>query len=129
MFPSTGPVLGKKEVRIMSNEPTAARESFGALAPPTLAEITDKVLFGNVWERPGLSPRDRSLVTITSLISLYRINELPFHLKRALENGVTRDEIIETITHLAFYAGWPPAMTALQIAKSALDAPGATDPK
>ena len=128
MFPSTGPVLGKKEVRIMSNEPTAARESFGALAP-TLAEITDKVLFGNVWERPGLSPRDRSLVTITSLISLYRINELPFHLKRSLENGVTRDEIIETITHLAFYAGWPPAMTALQIAKSALDAPGATDPK
>jgi 4-carboxymuconolactone decarboxylase len=104
----------------MSNEPTAARKSFGAIAP-TLAEITDKVLFADIWERPDLSPRDRSLVTITSLISLYRTNELPFHLKRALENGVTRDEIIETITHLAFYAGWPPAMTALQIAKQVFE--------
>jgi 4-carboxymuconolactone decarboxylase len=85
----------------MSKKPNAARESFGDIAP-TLAQITDKVLFGDVWERPGLSPRDRSLVTITSLISLYRANELPFHLKRALENGITRDEIIETIRHLAF---------------------------
>ena len=100
----------------MSNEPTAARGSFGDIAP-TLAEITDKILFGEVWERPGLSPRDRSLVTITCLISLYRTNELPFHLKRALDNGITRDEIIETITHLAFYAGWPPAMTVLNIAR------------
>jgi 4-carboxymuconolactone decarboxylase len=82
------------------------------------------VLFGDVWENPVLSPRDRSLVTITSLISLYRINEMPFHLKRALENGVTRDEIIETITHLAFYAGWPPAMTALQIARKVFEEAG-----
>lgn len=59
-----------------------------------------------------------------SLISLYRTNELPFHLKRALENGVTRDEIIETITHLAFYSGWPPAMTALQIARRAFEEAG-----
>jgi 4-carboxymuconolactone decarboxylase len=83
---------------------------------PALAEYTDNVLFGDVWERPGLSPRDRSLVTITSLISLYRINELPFHLKKALENGVTREEIGEIITHLAFYAGWPTASTAIGIA-------------
>jgi 4-carboxymuconolactone decarboxylase len=75
------------------------------------------VLFGEVWERPGLSPRDRSLITVTSLVSLYRTNELPFHLKRALDNGVTRDELIELITHLAFYSGWPTAMTALQIAR------------
>jgi 4-carboxymuconolactone decarboxylase len=99
----------------MTDEATDARKSFGDIAPH-LAELTDKVLFGNVWENPALSPRDRSPVTITSLISLYRINEIPFHLKRALENGVTRDEIIGTITHLAFYAGWPAAMTALQIA-------------
>jgi 4-carboxymuconolactone decarboxylase len=104
----------------MAAEPTNARKSFGDFAPH-LAEITDKVLFGDVWENPKLSPRDRSLVTITSLISLYRINELPFHLKRALENAVTRDEIVETITHLAFYAGWPPAMTALQIARKAFE--------
>jgi 4-carboxymuconolactone decarboxylase len=100
----------------MTTEPTAARESFGDIAP-ALAEVTDKVLFGDIWERPGLSPRDRSLVTITSLIALYRTNELPFHLKRAMANGITREEIVETITHLAFYAGWPPAMTALGIAR------------
>ena len=85
----------------MADEPTNARKSFGDLAPH-LAEITDKVLFGDVWENPALPPRDRSLVTITSLISLYRTNELPFHMKRALENGITKDEIIATITHLAF---------------------------
>ena len=73
---------------------------------------------------PALSPRDRSLVTITSLISLYRTNELSFHLKKALENGVTRDEIIGTITHLAFYAGWPPAMTALQIVRKIFEETG-----
>ncbi|HEX7782422.1 MAG TPA: carboxymuconolactone decarboxylase family protein [Sphingobium sp.] len=101
-------------------KPTAARQSFGDIAP-ALAAYSDEVLFGDVWERPGLSPRDRSLVTITSLISLYRTNELPFHLKKALDNGLTRDEIIETITHLAFYAGWPPAMSALQAARQAFE--------
>nr|WP_183422291.1 carboxymuconolactone decarboxylase family protein [Luteibacter sp. Sphag1AF] len=100
----------------MTQEPTAARESFGEVAPK-LAEISDKVLFGDVWAGDGLSPRDRSLVTITSLISLYRTNEMPFHIGRALDNGVTRDEVIEIITHLAFYSGWPTAMTALNIAK------------
>jgi 4-carboxymuconolactone decarboxylase len=104
----------------MPDEPTNARKSFGDVAPH-LAEITDKVLFGDVWENTALSPRDRSLVTITSLISLYRVNEMPFHLKRALENGITKEEIIGTITHLAFYAGWPPAMTALQIARRVFD--------
>jgi len=106
---------------LMSEEPTNARKSFGDIAPH-LAEITDQVLFGDVWANTTLSPRDRSLVTITSLISLYRINELPFHLKKALENGITKDEIIETITQLAFYAGWPPTMTALQIVRKELDA-------
>jgi len=100
----------------MSEEPTNARKSFGDIAPK-LAEITDKVLFGDVWTDEALSPRDRSLITITSLISLYRTNELPFHLKRAMENGVTKEEIIATLTHLAFYAGWPSAMTGLQIAR------------
>lgn len=88
---------------------------------PALAEITTDVLFGDVWNRPGLSPRDRSLITITCLISLYRSNELPFHLKRALDNGVTREEIAETLTHLAFYAGWPPASTAIAIARKVFE--------
>jgi 4-carboxymuconolactone decarboxylase len=85
---------------------------------PALAEITDNVLFGDVWERPGLSPRDRSLITVATLIALYRTNELPFHLKRAIDNGVTREELAEVITHLAFYAGWPPASTAVSIARA-----------
>lgn len=88
---------------------------------PALATITENVLFGDVWKRPGLNPRDRSLITIASLIALYRENELPFHLKRALENGVTRGEIAETITHLAFYAGWPPASTAIGIARKVFE--------
>jgi len=104
----------------MNDEPTAARESFGDIAP-ALAEYTDKVLFGDVWRRPNLGARDRSLITVASLVALYRVNELPFHIKRALENGVTRDEIVELITQLAFYAGWPPAMTALQIARRVFD--------
>ncbi len=107
----------------MKEEPTNARKSFGDIAPH-LAEITDKTLFGDVWENAALSPRDRSLVTIACLISLYRTNEMPFHLKKALENGVTREEIVGAITHLAFYAGWPPAMTALQIARKVFEEAG-----
>jgi 4-carboxymuconolactone decarboxylase len=84
---------------------------------PALDEITQQVLFGQVWERPGLSKRDRSLVTVATLIAGYRTNELPFHMKRALENGVTKEELVEVITHLAFYAGWPPASTAVGIAR------------
>jgi 4-carboxymuconolactone decarboxylase len=100
----------------MADTPSTAHKAFGDIAP-ALADITDNVLFGDVWQRPGLSPRDRSLITVSSLISLYRVNELPFHLKKALENGVTRDELIEVITHLAFYSGWPTASTALSIAR------------
>jgi len=106
----------------MAKEPTAARESFGDIAP-ALAEYTDKVLFGDVWERPGLSPRDRSLITVATLVALYRTNELPFHLKKALDNGVSRDELIEVITHLAFYSGWPTANSALSIARRIFEEP------
>ena len=91
---------------------------------PALAEITNDVLFGDVWKRSDLSPRDRSLVTVASLISLYRVNELPFHLKRALENGVTREELSEVITHLAFYAGWPPASSAIGVARKVFEEAG-----
>jgi 4-carboxymuconolactone decarboxylase len=104
----------------MTEQPTRTKSPFGDIAP-ALADITDNVLFGDIWERPGLSPRDRSLITVASLISLYRTNELPFHLKKALENGVTRDELAEAITHLAFYAGWPPASTAVAIARTVFE--------
>ncbi len=98
----------------MADEP--ARGPYADIAP-ALDEYTGKVLFGDVWKRPGLSPRDRSLVTVASLVALYRTNELPFHLGKALENGVSRDELVELITHLAFYAGWPNAMTSALVAK------------
>ncbi len=101
----------------MSKESPAPRSNPFADIAPALADYTDNVLFGDVWKRTQLSPRDRSLVTVACLVSLYRINEMPFHFKRALENGMTRDELIEAITHLAFYAGWPAASTALPIAR------------
>jgi 4-carboxymuconolactone decarboxylase len=108
----------------MANEPAAPRNPFADIAP-ALGDYTDKVLFGDVWKRPGLSPRDRSLVTVACLVALYRSNEMPFHMKRALENGLTRDELIEAITHLAFYAGWPTASTALSIARRVFAEAGA----
>jgi 4-carboxymuconolactone decarboxylase len=95
---------------------TVTRGPFADVAP-ALDELTQEVLFGQVWERPGLSKRDRSLITVATLIAQYRSNELPFHLRRALENGVTKGELVEVITHLAFYAGWPPASTAVGIAR------------
>lgn len=92
------------------------RDLIGDVAPK-LAELTDNVLFGDVWERPGLSKRDRSLITVAALVALNRTEQLPFHLVRALENGVTKEEIVESITHLAFYSGWPTAMSAILLAK------------
>ena len=86
-------------------------------AAPKLGELTEKVLFGDVWERPNLSKRDRSLIVCATLIATYRPEQLRGHLQRALDNGVTKDEISEMITHLAFYSGWPASMTAANIAK------------
>jgi 4-carboxymuconolactone decarboxylase len=104
----------------MSNDQYTKPSPMAATAP-ALAGYTENVLFGDVWKRPGLSPRDRSLITVASLVSLYRTNELHFHIKKALENGVTQEEIVEAITHLAFYAGWPTANTAVSIAQLAFD--------
>jgi 4-carboxymuconolactone decarboxylase len=108
----------------MNDKPAVFRSPFADVAP-ALAGYTDDVLFGDVWKRPSLSPRDRSLITVATLIALYRTNELPFHLKFALQNGVTRDELVEMITHLAFYAGWPAASTAVAIARKVFGDAGA----
>jgi len=99
----------------MSDEPEP-RSPFADVSP-ALGEYSDRLLFGEVWERPGLSKRDRSLITVATLIALYRTNELPFHIRRALENGVSKDELGELINHLAFYSGWPTAVTAVRIAR------------
>ena len=92
------------------------RRAIGDIAPK-LAELTDDVLFDDVWNRPGLAARDRSLITVAALIAGGDAEQLRFHLGRARENGVTQSELIEAITHLAFYAGWPKAMTAANVAK------------
>jgi 4-carboxymuconolactone decarboxylase len=85
---------------------------------PKLAALTDDIVFGDVWERPGLSKRDRSVITVAALVALYRPEQLRIHLRRALDHGVSQDEIVELITHLAFYAGWPNAFTAVNLAQS-----------
>ena len=95
---------------------TPAQRMYGDISPK-LAQLTDDVLYGDVWARPGLSPRDRSLITVSALIAMNRPDQLRSHLARARQNGVTEAELIETITHLAFYAGWPSAVTAIAIAK------------
>ena len=100
----------------MSKEPTAVEKMIGDFAPK-LVELTDGVLFGDIWERKELSKRDRSLITVAALIALNRPDQLRFHLNRAVENGLTKEELIEVITHLAFYSGWPNAMSAITIAK------------
>jgi 4-carboxymuconolactone decarboxylase len=95
---------------------TTVQKMIGDIAPK-LAEITDDVLFGDVWERPGLAKRDRSLITVAALIAMNRTEQLPFHLERGIENGLTKEELVEAITQLAFYSGWPTAMSALGVAK------------
>jgi 4-carboxymuconolactone decarboxylase len=96
-----------------------AQQLFGEIAPK-FAELTDNVLYADVWERPGLSKRDRSLVTVSALIALNRPDQLRSHLELASKNGLTREELVETITHLAFYSGWPSSVSAATIAKEVL---------
>jgi 4-carboxymuconolactone decarboxylase len=95
---------------------TGGQRAFGDFAPG-LVHYTDRILFDEVWERPELSKRDRSLITVTALLVGGNVDQLRFHLPFAVRNGVTQDELIEAITHLAFYAGWPKAMSAMTIAK------------
>lgn len=91
--------------------------SAGDLAPK-LAEITDRVLFDDVWQRPQLKPAERSLITVAALVALNRSEQLPFHLQRARDNGVSKEQLGELITHLAFYAGWPAAFSAIERLRS-----------
>ena len=98
---------------------TGAQKAIGDIAPK-LAQLTDEVLFGDVWERPQLSKRDRSLITCAALVATGKTEQMTFHFPRALANGVTREELVELITHLAFYAGWPNAMSAAARARELL---------
>ena len=104
---------------VPEKEPSGAARMFGDFAP-ALVSFTDDTLFGQIWTRPELSPRDRSLVTVAALATAGNTGQLTYHLGLARRSGVTKAELIEAITHLAFYAGWPRAMSAMAVAKQVL---------
>ena len=108
------------------SQPASARDAVRNVVPDLIG-YTEKWLFGEVWERPQLSKRDRSLIVVATLIALGREKQLVGHLERALNNGLTKTELSEVITHLAFYAGWPSASTAVGIAREVFDEAGAGD--
>lgn len=106
----------------MTNSPKqvgAGRDMFGDFAPK-LAELTDDMLFADIWNRAQLSPRDRSLITVSVLTARGNTEQLRSHLGRAIDNGVTKEELIEAITHVTLYAGWPQGMAAMGVAKEVL---------
>jgi 4-carboxymuconolactone decarboxylase len=99
---------------------TGGQNAFGPFAPG-MVHYTDKVLFDEVWEREGLSKRDRSLITVAALTALGKMDQLQFHLGYARQNGVTDDELKEALLHLAFYAGWPNGMGATTVLKNVVE--------
>ena len=104
------------EDRAQDKEPSGAERMFGDFAP-ALVHFTDDVLFGEAWTRPRLTPKERSLITVAALTTGGNTEQLIFHLGLAKQNGATEEELIEAITHLAFYAGWPKAFSAMAVAK------------
>jgi 4-carboxymuconolactone decarboxylase len=117
--PASGPPLPLDEA---AEGQRAARvgEQFGATAPG-IVEYTTQVLFRDLWLRPDLKPRDRSLVTVSALIASGQVAQIPYHLGRAMDNGLTQGEAGEVVTHLAFYAGWPNAFSALPVVKEVFE--------
>jgi len=107
------------EKRMAKAQPSAKRDRIKAFTP-ALVDYTNDVVYGDLWERKALSKRDRSLITVAALVATYRPEQLVSHLTRAIDNGVTQEEITEVITHMAFYAGWPAAMSAAQVAYTVL---------
>jgi 4-carboxymuconolactone decarboxylase len=111
-----------QQEEIMAQAPSSASRDAVRATVPKMIELTEKVLFGDVWERPELSKRDRSLIVCAVLTATYRPEQLKGHLQRALDNGVTKSELSEMITQVAFYAGWPAAMSAANIAREVFEA-------
>ncbi|MEU5725608.1 carboxymuconolactone decarboxylase family protein [Micromonospora sp. NPDC047738] len=103
-----------------TTQQSPARKMLGDFAPK-LVSLTDDVLFADVWERADLAPRDRSLITIAALVAGGNSEQLPFHLNLGKQNGLTQAEIVEAITHLAFYTGWPQAMSAISVARQTFE--------
>src|SRR5512136_2514190 len=104
---------------VKGNEQKATDEM--AAVAPEFAKLTREFLFGDIWKRPGLSQRDKSLITVTCLVALNRIEQVEFHLRKAFENGLTKEELVAAITHIAFYAGWPTAASGISHLKRVID--------
>ncbi len=107
-------------MKMMNKKEQQAIDEMAAVAPE-FAKLTRDFLFGDIWERPGLSPRDKSLITVTCLVALNRIEQVEFHLKKAFENGLAKEELVAAITHIAFYAGWPTAASGFSHLKKVID--------
>lgn len=107
----------------MAVKPNPSREAVRGVVP-RMIELSEEVIYGDIWERPNMSKRDRSLFVIAALIATYRPEQLKGHIGRGLDNGLTKDEIAETITHLAFYSGWPASMTAARVLREVLEERG-----
>lgn len=116
LFLITGHAQADSATTAAAKQPTRAQQLMGDIAPK-MAELTDNVLYADIWERPQLSKRDRSLITVSALVAMNRPDQLRSHLALAKQNGVTEVELVEAITHMAFYSGWPNAVTAIGVAK------------
>jgi 4-carboxymuconolactone decarboxylase len=124
-LPPASPQLLPLDEATEADRAARVQQQMGAIMPG-LVQYTTDVLFRDLWLRPDLAPRDRSLVTVTALIASGQVAQIPYHLNRAMDNGLTQTQAAEVITHLAFYAGWPNAMSAVPVAKDVFDKrPGA----
>jgi 4-carboxymuconolactone decarboxylase len=117
--PASPPLLSLIETA-EADRSARVEQQFGAVAPG-LVQYTTDILFRDLWLRPDLAPRDRSLVTVSALIASGQVAQIPYHLNRAMDNGLTQAQAAEVITHLAFYAGWPNAFSALPVAKDVFE--------
>jgi 4-carboxymuconolactone decarboxylase len=119
-FPPASPTLLPLDRAAEAQRAATVEKQFGAVAPGIVQYTTD-ILFNDLWLRPDLAPRDRSLVTVSALIAAGQVAQVPYHLGRAMDNGLTQEQAAEVITHLAFYVGWPNAFSALPVAKEVFE--------
>jgi 4-carboxymuconolactone decarboxylase len=119
-LPAASPQLLPLDQAAEAQRATRVEEQFGTAAPGVVQNTTD-LLFRDLWLRPDLAPRDRSLVTVSALIASGQVAQIPYHLNRAMDNGLTQAQASETLTHLAFYVGWPNVFSALPVAKDVFE--------
>lgn len=119
-LPPAEPELLRLDQATEARRASAVQESAGPVSPG-LVRYTGEVLFHDLWLRPDLAPRDRSLVTVSALMASGQVAQIPYHLNRAMDNGLTRTQASEVITQVAFYAGWPNAFSAVPVVKGVFD--------